>query len=524
MKNKLTATGLLLSLLAGGNAYAADTKSPKIVVGIVVDQLRTDYIEQLRPFFGENGFNRLMREGVYIPDVDFHGTVADGPSGAAVIYTGAWPAVNGVGSAHVLDRQLMRSVPVLSDPSKTRLEYTPENLRVSTLADEFSIYNGNLSKIYSIAGDPQTAVISAGHAGNSAIWFDETSGKWASPAYYGTIPPAIANRNRITPLASKITASNWRPLHPASLYPMASAWNGTDFSYTYSGGNRDANIRFKASAPFNTELTDVAIELIKSLNSGHPGFVNIEYSLSPYAYDYDGDNRPELVDSYLRLDSDIERLLDSIDREYGADNAVVFLTSTGYAAEPEVPDESAKIPTGEITLKQVESLLNSYLSASHGNADYVSMISGGKLYLNTKEIGRRNLDLQAFRADAKAFLMRMGGVSEAFTIDEILRSDSSRARDMALGIDAKNAPDVFLFFQPGWTVTDDNAFPAISEKVRLAVPSTPAFIMAPLTEPQVVTYTIDATAIAPTVASLLRIRAPNAAAGKPLTLTTKNDN
>ena len=518
---RLTTTTLMLGLMAGG-AVNLTAGTPKIVVGIVVDQLRTDYLEQLRPYFGNNGFNRLIGEGVYIQDLDFKGAAKDAPTGTAIVYTGAWPTINGVASAEKLDPALKRNVPVLSsDASKSRTEYTPENIRLSTISDEIFINNGPLTKIYSLTGDPQVAVISAGHAGTSAIWFDESTGRWTSPNYYGTLPPAIGNKNRTSPLSSKITSTVWRPLYPASRYQESKVWSDPDFSYGFSGANRDTYSRFKQSAPFNAEITDAAIDLLKTVQTGGkdlPGMLNVEYTLAPITFDYEGDNRPELIDSYVRLDSEIGKLLDAIDRDYGKGNSLVFLTSSGYAEEPAIPDADAKIPTGEITLKKAESLLNSYLSAAYGNADYVTLIRDGKVYLEEKVATGKGIDIKKLREEAKNFLLKMGGVSEAFTIDELLRAESPRLQNMALGMDPKNAPDLILLFTPGWTVTDDNVYPSESKKVRMANPATPAFIMAPGVAPETITYAVDATTLAPTITSLLRIRAPNGAASKPLRL------
>ena len=524
---RFTTTSLLLGLLSGACAVSADAQSPKIVVGIVVDQLRTDYLEQLRPYFGDKGFNRLIKEGVYIPNVDFKNTVSDAPTGTAVIYTGAWPSVNGVSSAEQLDPVNKRNVATLSvDKNKAHSDYSPQNLRLSTLADELFISNGNLSRIYSLAGDPQVAVIAAGHAGNSAIYLDEYMGRWSAPAYYGALVPVVNNRNHSSPLSKKLASTLWKPLHNAGHYSFGNKWSNGEFTYGFNGANTDTYNRFKISAPFNTEATDVAIDLLKAIKSGNSsstsGMVNVAYSLAPINFDYDDDNRPELVDSYIRLDSELGRLLDAIERDYGVGNAVIFLSSTGYAQEPSMPEIDARIPTGEVTLRKAESLLNSYLSASYGNGDYVIHFKDGKLFLDAKEADKKGIDIKKLRNEAKNFLLKMGGVSEVFTIDEILHSNNRRAENMALGIDPKNAPDLLVFYTPGWTVTDDNVYPAVSTKVRLSSPATPAIIMAPEFAPETITYTVEATALAPTIANAINIRAPNGAGDKPLILKHKN--
>ena len=523
---KQTVSSLMLGLMIGGSSLQCVAGEPKIVVGIVVDQLRTDYIEQLRPYFGTRGFNRLAAEGVYFPDVDFRNTVSDASAGTALVYTGAWPAFNGVASEEMLDQVMKRNVPVLAtDPQKPKTDYSPENLRLSTIADELFINSGSLSKIYSVAGNPQVAVIGAGHAGNGAVWFDETLAKWNVPSYYGAAPAVISNRNRTSPTTTKIASTVWRPLYANEHYASGKAWNAGNFSYSFSGATRDAYTRFKNSAPFNAEVTDVAIDLLKSMQSAateaQPGMLSVAYSVAPIGFDYDDDNRPELVDSYVRLDAEIGRLIDAIEKDYGAGNVLIFLSSTGYADEPAMPDGAAKLPSGEITLKKAESLLNAYLSASFGNGDYVLLIKDGKLFLDRKEAEKHGIDINRLRAEAKSFLLRMGGISEIFTIDEVMNSTNRRGESLALGIDPKNSPDLLLFFTPGWTVTDDNAYPEVSQKVRAASPSTPAFILAPDLKPQTITYTVDATALAPTIASTLRIRSPNGAASKPVYLERK---
>ena len=514
---------ILAGLLAGAYSIAADAQSPRIVVGITVDQLRTDYLEQLLPYFGSEGFSRLMKEGVYMPDVDFRHTADDEQAGVAVVYTGAWPVANGVASAEKFDSQLKRNVPTLAaDPSRIKYDFSPEGVRLSTLADEFAITNGNLAKVYSLSADPQTATIAAGHAGNAAIFLDETTGRWTTPAYYGALPPVVANKNRTSPVGSKMASTVWRPLNGASTYPMGRVWNPADFSYGFSGAGRDTYLKFKGSAPFNTELTDAALDILKSLqnSSGQSAMLNISFSLAPIGFDSDGDSRPELVDAYVRLDADLGRLISALEKQYGKENTYIFLSSTGYAREPEIPEGNARIPTGEITLKKAESLLNSYLSASYGNGDYVVLIKNGKLYLDAALAEKKGIDIRKLRQETKQFLMKMGGVSEAFTIDEVAGGESRRAQELALGIDPKNAPDIFLYFTPGWTVTDDNSYPSTSKKVRLASPATPAFLFGGDVAPETVTATVEATALAPTIATAINIRAPNGAAAKPIAVNS----
>ena len=502
---RLSTAPIISALLMAGATLSIEARSPGIVVGIVVDQLRTDYLEQLRPYFCNKGFNRLFSDGVYLQDVDFHNTVANAPAGAAVVYTGAWPSANGITSRHSKD-------------------LLPDQLRLSTIADELFISNGNLTKIYSVSGDPQVSVVTAGHAGSSAIAPDAYTGKWSSPSYYGSMPPAVANKNHTSPISARMASASWRPINVPGLTAQSPGQNN-DFSYAFSGAGRDAYTKYIQSAPFNAEITDIAIDLLKTLQNGRqdkPGMLNIEYSLAPYSYDYDGDNRPELIDSYIRLDAELGRLFDAIDKDYGSHNAVIFLTSSGYANEPEIQDAAARIPGSEISFKKAESLLNAYLSATHGNGDYVERISDGLLYLASKEIERKGLDISKVRNESRLFLLKMEGISDILTIDDAVGGGSSRSEEASLKIDYKNPPDLIISFSPGWTVTDDNVYPPVTYKVRHSAPLTPAFILAPDLKEDTVTTTVDATVLAPTISSILRIRSPNGSTSKPLNLKKKN--
>lgn len=516
-------TSVLFGLVTINAVVMADPSRPRLVVGIVVDQLRTDYIEYLRNHFGEKGFLRLMKDGLYLRDVDFRRSVSDPAAATAVVFTGAWPSATGVPSANVFDPASHRNLPALTDPAQmgnfTGETYSPVPLRLSTISDELAIDGAGLSAIYSVAPDAQTAVIMAGHAGNSAAWICDNTGKWASTAYYKDFPQTLTTRNLSTPLSRRLDTIQWKPALPIACYPGVPAQKRQyDFRHTFPTSDRDAYRRFKESAPVNAEVTDVAIDCLRSLHLGNRGdaidMLNVGYTAAPYKYVRDNDYRIELEDTYIRLDGQLGRLFDAIDREVGLDNTLIFLTSTGYYDDAAPDDERYRIPGGEVSLKRAESLLNSYLSAKHGNADYVDAIGDGKLYLNHKQIETLGLDLRSLRADAAAFLMKMSGVDAVYSLDDILTGRTPATEALRLRTDPKTAADLWLEFTPGWTVADDTAYPVVKRTVRLATPLTPAFLLSPWIPAQTVATPVEAISIAPTVSGALHIRAPAGAGGR----------
>ena len=510
----------VLGIATVSHAAPSDTR---LVVGIVVDQLRTDYLRKLSPMFGEGGFNRLMKDGVFMENVDFHNTASDAASGSAVIYTGSWPAFNGVPAAKIYDEKTKNTISSLLGSNKN---HTPDNLRLSTIADEIASAGMGLAKIYSIAADPETAIIMTGHGGTGAIWLDNNTGKWTTAPHYSSTPVFITNKTRTYTLNKKIESYVWEPLLASNKYPIFSTGEKpTTFSYGFPAGNRDSYAKFKETPLYNEEATNLAIDILKGSNPAAPaaptGMLNIEYTAAPITFDKDGDSRLELADTYIRLDSQLEKLFSEIDKQVGMDNTLVFLVSSGYTEEPTVNDRFSRLPGGEFSYKKAESLLDSYLSASHGNGDYIAKIRDNKVYLNHKLLDEKHLNPTEIRNEIKAFLYKMSGVAEVFTLEQVIRGDNRRAEELSLRTEPRSAADLYIRIDPGWSILDDSDFPTKTVKSKLSNAPTPGFILYPPISPSTISTGVDATIIAPTVTSNLNIRAPNGAESKPVPLTRR---
>ncbi|MDE6867408.1 MAG: alkaline phosphatase family protein, partial [Muribaculaceae bacterium] len=279
-------------------------------------------------------------------------------------------------------------------------------------------------------------------------------------------------------------------------------------------------IRFAGTPLANREVTDVAIECLRTMNVGQGGqaidMLNLGYTVAPYKYVKDGDPRAELTDAYLRLDKELGRLFEAINRYVGADNTMIWLSSTGYYDDAVLEDRRYRLPGGDFSVKRAVSLLNSYLSAQYGNDRYVDAFKSGQVYFNHNLIEQKNLRLNEVIADARSFLMKMSGIADAYTIDEILSPRTPEEESLRLSIDPKTGGDIVVAFSPGWTVTDDTEYTPVTHTVRETPVLTPAFILAPDVKAQVISTPVDATVLAPTVAGILRIRSPNGAVSKPL--------
>ncbi|MDE5957610.1 MAG: alkaline phosphatase family protein, partial [Muribaculaceae bacterium] len=505
---------LIMGLMTINVAVATDSARPKLVVGIVVDQLRTDYLQYLRQLFGESGFKRLMKDGLYLQHVDFQANMADPVAATALLYTGNYAPASGVSSARIYRIGESGLTPVLEDKGSmgnfTREALSPVNLRLSTISDEVAIDGAGLTSVYAIAPDAQQAIIMAGHAGNCALWINDTDGKWSSTAYYRDFPQFVTRRNQRSPLSQRLDTLSWQPMLKPDRYPgVSAAKRNYPFRYTYPQSDREVWRRFKSSAPVNAEVTDVAIDAIDNLRLGTRedgiDMLSVGYTAAPYKYVADGDCRFELEDTYIRLDAQLGRLLQAIDRKVGLDNALIFLSSTGYYDDAIPDDPRYRIPTGDVSLKRVESLLNSYLSAKYGNADYVSGICGTQIYLDPRALESHSLSREQAQTESRDFLVRMSGIADARTLGQILSDPSEESLRQRRSIDPKTAGDIFLTILPGWNLVDDTRYPSTTTPIRAGMVSTPFFMLGPDVRAEVVTTPVDAALIAPTVTSQLHI-------------------
>jgi hypothetical protein len=517
---------LMAMLVASMVTMAVSAKQPKLVVGIIVDGLQQEYIDLLREQFGTDGFNRLLRDGVVLENIDY-GTNLDAAASTAMIMTGAAPSVNGIAAAKHYDATAKRHSLVIDD-HKTIGNYTDETysakaLRVTTLSDEARIAGAGVTYAYSIAPDASQAILMAGHASNSAMWLNEKTGNWAGTTYYSEFPAIITNTNRLTPLSARLDSMQWVPSAKSKNTDfLPDHLTHYPFRYTFPrSANRYA--AFKSSPLINNEVTNLAVQYIKNLSLGThdgPDMLNLAYSLQPYEYTKTSENRYELIDGYVKLDAYLGHLLNAIDAQVGRDNALVFLAATPPSSRRRRDDDKWNVPTGEFSTRKAMSLLNLYLIALHGNGDWVTAFADEGFFLNTTLIKDRNEDIRTIRQEAADFLKRMSGVDRAYTIDAILDAATStdNAEAMRRNTVVSVAGDVRVELAPGWELVDDYNTPGqTSGKVIVnALTTAPAYILAPGVKPEIIKSIVDARVIAPTVAGQMHIRSPNGASLAPL--------
>lgn len=528
---------MVASMVTAGIA-AASTRAkdpsprPTLVVGIFVEGLTADYVNLLRSNFGTDGFNRLIDNGVTIENVDY-GPGIDATAATAVLVSGAAPAVNGIPSARVWDTNTKIDYPILLDPKEigtySEQALTPSPLLVSTISDEVRISDGGLGVVHAIAADPQIAILMGGHAGNSSFWISDISGKWTSSRHYRETPPVISRRNVGFNLPVRIDTMAWEPALRLDRYPDLPEYKKLyPFRHTFPAKKSDRFKIFKTSAPANREVASAAADYISTLSLGTRGvtdMLSLGFNVSPYLYGREADNRIETMDAYVRLDSDIANIIRAIEKGPGMDRTLLFVAGTPAPSGGKRDEERWNIPSGQFSPRKAISLLNMYLMAIHGNGEWVNGYHNGYFFLNRPLLKERGISESDMRRESAEFLTRMSGVSDVYTLDDILaRRAGDTPAALHRNISPTHAGDLLVMVNPGWEISDEvegekvNIDQSQLPVVRWQASTSPIYIIAPSLKATEITERVDARAIAPTIARQLRIRSPNAASLPPLLL------
>ncbi|MBR5102649.1 MAG: alkaline phosphatase family protein, partial [Muribaculaceae bacterium] len=385
---------------------------------------------------------------------------------------------------------------------------------VTTLTDELKLASHGKSRIYAIAGDAAMAITLAGHAVNGAYWINDNTGRWATTTFYREMPPCLQERNYAKALSLRVDTMKWEPL-PATKALV----NGVSFYYNFNRNDALRYEHFKDTPLANSEVVDVAIDYIDKLNLGNGEATDcIQLGLSAAVPQWCAAGKGEEVDTYLRLDADLGRLLNAIDAKVGLKNVLVYITSTGSYPDNRDFDTRYNLPQGVFNTERACSLLNVYLMALLGPGEWVECGNGVEFYLNRSLIKSRGLDIDDVGAKARDFLAQMEGVADAFTSHDIITARSTDGRLWAWrnSVVKGRCADVVVDLNAGWRLQPNNDETNVSFRANYGNVLCPLYIMSPQVMAKRLHATYDAAQVAPTVARLCRIRSPNGASFPPL--------
>lgn len=515
----------LLSVLAFVQVQGQTANmAPRLVVNIVVDQLRTDYMEAFSPLYGEKGFRKLLKEGRVYRNVSISFAGADRASSVAALLTGTGPFENGIIGSQWLDRNTLRPVGCVDDQAYLGLytseKTSPKNLTSSTLGDELKIATGGQALVYSISAFRDAAVFSAGHAADGAFWFNREIGKWSGTTFYGECPPWIATYNQLSSVDLKINDVEWKP-STSSVVTFNYFLNTgitKPFDYKFKGLNKFSD--FATSGLINEEVTKVAGSCLTNTSVGSdavPDLLSVVYYAGGYkGSGMIGDGSVELKDTYVRLDKSIGDLMEQVTRKVGAQNVVFVLTSTGCNDESQADLKRFKVPTGTFYINRSSALLNFYLAAIYGKGQYVDACYGNQIYLDHKLIEKKQLKLSEVLEQCQNFLVQCAGVRDVYTSLRLtLGAWTPRVSKLRNAFNPKVSGDIIVQVLPGWNLVNENF--QNSQLVRDSYITFPLIFWGAHVKTATIDTPVTTDCIAPTLAQFLRIRAPNACETPPMT-------
>lgn len=502
------------------NAQTSVRETPKLVIGITIDQLRGDYLELFQYTFTERGFKRLLNEGLVYQNIKFDFPNIDDASAIATLYTGAPPFYHGIigNKKYLADKQQV--VSTFDDNeyigNYTQDKVSPLAVRTSTITDELKIASRGGSDVYSFAPQIAQALITAGCSGNSAFWVEDYSGKWASTTFYKDFHWIVDQENRSnTSYATKAKGLTWTPLLNIGDYKTSPySQNATAFNYDL-GFHKDTYKQFKQTPFVNEYVNDIGTKILIKAELGkrvYPDFLSLVF----YAgrYQDNEDYSIEIQDTYARLDREIEKLLDEVDKTVGLKNTLIFITSTGYYNSKTADSSNLHLHDGKFYVNRCEALLNMYLMAIYGKNDqWVDKFYNGQIYLNRKLIKDKNLSLEEIQKKSAEFVADFSGVQDVYTSYQIQHGEWNPIMEYYKnGFVKETSGDLFVEIQPGYKVINEQDPSHIEKQVRSnnAIVC-PVIFFGNGIKPQKINRTIKATEIAPSVTHIMRIRSPNAA-------------
>ena len=454
--------------------YSNQLNQPKLVVAIVVDQMRYDFLENLSHRFSENGFNRLIREGFNCKNNFFNYVPTVTGPGHSSISTGSTPMTHGIVGNNWYDREKNKSIYCTDDSSYDNIggdDYlgnkSPNNLLVETFADINKINNENVKTI-SVGIKDRGSILMGGKLADAAYWYyGKERGQWITSTYYmSKLPTWVESFNQEDNLEKYL--DKWVTLYDLSSYDnfeidnnsFEKLFNGKDnsaFPYDTKSLMKHNNcFDMIKETPFGNQMTtDFAIEAIINENLGKGDFTDI-LTISYSSTDYIGHNfgvaSVETQDTYIRLDKEIERLLLFLDQRIGEKKYSLFLTSDHGVLE--IPAYLSS--TGEIAKSISENDLINQLSEELNNSfdvefeNLILNIDNNQIYLNDELMREMNLIKNEVIFEVVKILNSFDFISDAYSSEFILNSKNliEYERLIQNGFNANRSGDIALVLKP----------------------------------------------------------------------------
>jgi predicted AlkP superfamily pyrophosphatase or phosphodiesterase len=427
-------------------ASGSDLDKPKLVVSIVVDQMRFDNLDKYKESYSNNGFNRLIREGFNLKNNHFNYVPTVTGPGHSSISTGSTPKTHGIVGNNWFNKKTQKDVYCTTDLNYENLggnaysaKMSPNNLLVNTLGDLNRIENDMNSKTISIAIKDRGSILMGGRKANAAYWFyGKDKGEWVSSKYYmEELPEWVDNFNNSDIVSTYI--GEWNTLYDINSYKESRS-DDNNFEKSFKGHpsvtfpydlNKLKHLNdgydMLKETPFGNNLTtDFAIEAISNEKLGKDQFTDvltISYSSTDYIGHNFGVDAKETQDAYLRLDLEIERLLYFLDSYVGENEYTLFLTADHGASKIPAYLNSIGVKSQNIEEGTVKNILKDVLFKSYGSNQLISKVMNSQIYLNDEIINSLNLSFNSIEKTIINTLNQLEYIDKVYTSEDIINGN-----------------------------------------------------------------------------------------------------
>ena len=546
------------------SAGRADSTRPRLVLLIVVDQFRYDYLTRFGDLFAANGIRRLTRDGASWTEANYDHVPTYTSPGHATMMTGTWPSENGIIGNYWFDRETGKRVSSVSDDTTLLLGgkdgekgASPIRLMASTLGDEMRLFTNDRAKVIGISQKNRSAILPAGRHANAAYWFSTNNGNMVSSTYYFNRLPAWVEHFNQTKMAAGFFGAKWSRLLPESEYLKragvdAPAWEdlGTakdtnTFPHIMTGGADGVGKAFYDALDYSPFSNDIILAFAKQAmeneslgKDADTDLLTVSFSGNDYVGHRFGPYSHEAMDMTLRVDRQIADLLDDIDTRVGLQNTVVVFTADhGVAPIPEQAT-SIKLPGRRVqtndVLKTIKAATGKRYSGKGTSDDYIQTfrynnadrddIINGNVYFNYSALERDGINLEEFARVVGEAAMLYPGAARYFTRRQLESGTISPvdlvARRVLHGFYPQRSGDVVIIFQPFSILVSDPddptgpRDPATHGSPYSYDTHVPLIIMCNRLKAGSYREEASPADIAPTLANILGIQAPSSATGR----------
>ncbi|MHA8056407.1 alkaline phosphatase PafA [Aquirufa nivalisilvae] len=467
---------LIISLLSFSTTWAQNksktlAKRPALVVGIVVDQMRYDYLYKYQDRYSDNGFKRLMREGLNCQDNHYNYAPTVTAAGHASVYTGTVPAVHGIVGNDWTDVATGKKVYCTEDSTVTTVGTTgktgfmsPKNLWTSTITDQLRISQNFRSKTIAIALKDRGAILPGGHTANGSYWYDSKEGRWITSTFYMKELPSWVQKFNAEEKALKYVKQGWNTLYPIDTYVQSAEDNlpfegklpsekTPTFPHALEGPNPLEIIR---STPYGNSITkDFALKAIEEEKLGqnnNTDFLAVSFSSTDYVGHAFGPQSIELEDTYLRLDRDIAELLSYLDKQFGKDRVLVFLTADHAVAEVPGYLQSKKMPGGVFEANKALTEAKSALQKEFGSDKLIIGSENSQLYIDHSLVEKLAINRKKLHQVILAAYSKIEGTSTIIDMQDVANSTLIQPyKDLVTnGYNPARSGDFMILLKPQW--------------------------------------------------------------------------